>query len=528
MPDDSTTCRTCGNRAGLLLAVVFGALGVAMMLWVTRWGAGTEPDSVVYLAAARSLADGKGLTVPAWHDASSVPMTHFPPLLPTLLAGLAVVGIDPFVGVRILNAVMFGGTLATAAWLLGRATRRFWLAAAAALLLLNAVHLIDVHVMAMSEGLFLLLALWAIVALAKYFDSSSWLTLIISALLVGAAFLTRYVGAALVAGGGAALFFFGPRKWKRRIIDCIVFGLVSCLPMAMWVVRNKLASSSAANREAAFHPITMAKLTTGAMSMSRWFVPQSMPNSVKLAAVAALLVLLAAATLMPARRADRAKPALHRTGHLLGIFIAAYVALLVVSISFFDAHTPLDIRLLSPLHLATVVLALLGVDKLLRCFKKPRIPAVVLGLVLAAFLARQARQNVSENILGRNDAEGFSSRTWRQSRVIDRVAKLPPQTPVYSNWPEAIYLVSRRTTCVVPFKADPYTRADRPELDADLKALGQSLQTNGGVLVWFTEGGRWYLPSLDRVRRHVPLAVDYEDDHGRIFRNPSAAKTDVP
>ena len=520
MTDDSGACWVCENRVGLLLALVFGGLGVALMLWVTRWGAGTEPDSVVYIAAARSLAAGRGLTVPQWHDASWVPMTHFPPLLATLLAGLAVAGIDPFVGMRVLNVLMFGGTLATAAWLLHRATGRFWLAAAGGLLLLNAVYLIDVHVMAMSEGLFLFLAMLAMVALAKYFDSTSRLTLIVSAVLVASAFLTRYVGAALVAGGGAALLFFGPRRWKRRIFDCVVFGLLSCLPMALWIVRNKLSGRSAANREAAFHPITIAKLGAGALSMSRWFVPQSMPESVKLAAVAALLVLLAAATVMPRRRADCAKPPLHRMPHLLGLFMAAYIALLVVSISFFDAHTPLDIRLLCPLHLSAVVLAILGVDKLLRYFRKPRIPAVVLGLVLAAVLAREARQSYSRNFAERKDAEGFSARPWRQSRVIERVAKLPPQTPIYSNWPEAIYLVSGRTTCVVPFKADPYTRADRPELDAELKALAYSLRADDGVLVWFDEAGRSYLPSLAHIKQHVRLKPEsgYEGDHGQILR----------
>ena len=151
---------------------VLGAGGVLTLLWVTRWGPGTEPDSVVYIAAARSLLAGEGLRVMKvirrLGGETLVPMTHFPPLYPVLISAIGLGGVEALEAARWLNAALFGGSVLLVGLVIRACTRRAWLAVLGGFIVLNSVHLIDVHVMAMSEGVFLLLALLGLALLGAY------------------------------------------------------------------------------------------------------------------------------------------------------------------------------------------------------------------------------------------------------------------------------------------------------------------------------------------------------------------------
>ena len=339
-----------------------------------------------------------------------------------------------------------------------------------------------------------------------------------SGVAVGLALLSRYVGVALVGAGLLGLFFFGGRPWKRRGIDCFVFGFVSCLGAAFWAVRNRLVAGSLANRELVFHPIPAEKVRTGALAMSRWYLPQSLPPSVKIAFVAALVL-----AFLPRSRPDdtrRSNAAARRASAIAGllmIFILLYVALLAVSISFYDAHTPLDNRLLSPVNLSAVALLLLALDKLLHYARRVRAVGIVLVIALVAFAGMKLRQNIEWNLHGRSDGEGYSSRKWQRSEVVAEVRAMAPERAVYSNWPEPIYLLTGRLTRNIPFKANPYTTAARPAFASELADMAKRLKDSDGVLVYFDEPGRWYLPTQDELIRRVALRVVSPDDHGVIY-----------
>ena len=81
-------------------------VGATALLFSTRWGVGLGPDSVVYIASARNLLSGKGLSVSSYPWEFS-PMTHYPTLFSAELAGLGLIGIDPLDGARWFNALIF-------------------------------------------------------------------------------------------------------------------------------------------------------------------------------------------------------------------------------------------------------------------------------------------------------------------------------------------------------------------------------------------------------------------------------------
>ncbi|MYH63064.1 MAG: hypothetical protein F4148_15340 [Caldilineaceae bacterium SB0675_bin_29] len=67
-------------------------------------GIGLTADSVGYIAAARNLSAGRGLTL-----SDSSPLTIQAPLYPTILSSVGLIsGLDPVEGARYINAGIFG------------------------------------------------------------------------------------------------------------------------------------------------------------------------------------------------------------------------------------------------------------------------------------------------------------------------------------------------------------------------------------------------------------------------------------
>src|SRR5262249_33450490 len=154
---------------------------------------GLSPDSVKYIGAARNLADGRGYTF------CGQPLTQFPPLYPALVALPSLFGLDAWPAARWLSAVFFAGQLLIAGWAIHRYTDRaiIWPLLLSALTLLS-MPLIYIHSYAWSEPPFNLLALGMLILLSIYLDNPRRIWLVLAALAAALAFLTRYVGPALI------------------------------------------------------------------------------------------------------------------------------------------------------------------------------------------------------------------------------------------------------------------------------------------------------------------------------------------
>ena len=100
---------TIGAGTGLIATLVVAASLLAgwSVIYTTPWGTGTGWDQAMYIGAARNLLAGKGLTI-AWGLDQGKPLTHFPPLFPSVLALLGLGGLDPWDAARYLNAALRG------------------------------------------------------------------------------------------------------------------------------------------------------------------------------------------------------------------------------------------------------------------------------------------------------------------------------------------------------------------------------------------------------------------------------------
>jgi len=494
--------------------VGFAALaGMLVLAHATRHGIGIAPDSVSYLEAARNLAAGRGLTT-AEDGAELRPLTRFPPLYPAVLAAVIRLGSEPLDAARILGVALLGANVVLAALLAARCApgaRR--LPVVAALLLASSSEIAVLHGTALSEPLFLLLGFSGLLLLSLHLETPKPLALVAASLLIALAFLTRYLGGALVATGILACLLAPGARLQRRITNAAAFATVATLPIAVWVLGNRLGGASATGRRFAFHPIDADAISVAIASVGEWLLGGQI-GAVPAGLLAAGLLLcilnwLAGGT----ARAWRA--ALPRT---LALFVPCYLLLLLASISFFDAATPLNGRILSPVLVAGLVLALCAVAARIRSGQSRLhvILAAGLALIFSLGWARETSQWARERAAA--GGAGFASLGWRRSETVRRVAELPASSLIYSNARDAILILTGRPTRWLPAPVDAETRLPRPGYAAELEAMRADLRAREVSLVWFDRvSWRWYLPSGADLSQRLPIRREARLPDGEIW-----------
>lgn len=497
----------------LLLALI----GAGLLLAATRWGVGLSPDSAVYVAAARNYNQGLGLTVPFGSEING-PLAHHAPFYPLLLGLLAWPGPDPLDGARWLQLLLFAANILLAGallWLL-HPGRSVW-ALAAAFFLLISPALFSLHSMAWTEALFLFLGFAGFACLALFLERGSWPLLALATCCLGLAMLTRYAGAALLATAALALFLYPNRHWRARLLHTVLFAFLSGLPFFLWLLRSR---DGGAIRTLSFHPIGREQLQQGLNSVVGWFlIPDSLPTLVKLGLLAALLLPLGAALFLIYREREK-RPLPHPLLWLLLLFTFIYPTFLLFSISFFDANTPLDDRILSPLYVALLLLLIYAIATLWQTVSRPRGRLVAL-LALALLLAvGQIRQSCAWLWQGYQQGIGFNSLTWQNSPLIQAIAELDEETLLFANAPEPINIHTGRPVLRLPRKFESVTQQVNSQYATEMGDLRGRLTQEQGVVVYFTTLRISTLPTADELISDLDLVVQAETTDGRLYRPP--------
>lgn len=171
----------------------------------------------------------------------------------------------------------------------------------------------------------------------------------------------------------------------------------------------------------------------------------------------------------------------------LVLFALTYLGFLAVSISFVDANTPLDDRILSPVYIAAVVVAVWLAQELLeKTEMRPRYTRLLAVVGLVAFLGVQLVQGVRLAAASYAGGWGFSSRSWQASPTIDRVSSLPANILIFSNAPELVYLHTSRDAQALPRRWAPMNRQPNPNYPAQMASVEHTLSREAAVVVLFT------------------------------------------
>ncbi len=485
---------------------------MALTTAATAKGLYVSPDSVFYVGTARNLLDGVGFRSPPGLQA----LGHFPPMFTLVIAAVARLGLDPLDAARLVNIAVLGATVVLVGLVLQTLTRSPLAALVGATVTATAVDVLTFSGSALSEPLFVLLAVGGLVALAAHMDSRRTAVLMGAAALIALAVLTRYVGVALVVTGSGVLVWRGRERRLHGMVDAAVFGAIALAPVAAWLAWAG-QRGPADERTVAVHLFDGAYLGQASRPLARWVVPWPGPPVGPVLAL--VLVVLAAAVLGRSRPADvdrAASRSLENLPVLLGAFAVSYLVVLVADRVLIDATGRLDARFLMPLHVVGVLLAVRWV-----WVRRARtgVAAVAVLVVLAQVTAGMAWAvgGVTDTSITRR---GYSAAAWRRSTVVARAGAENPTLPVYTNGFDALFLLTGRGGTPIPAEKDYLTGRANPRYRDELSAMRADLTQTGGLLVYFDAiiARRSFLPSRLDLERALPLEMVAADNVGTIYR----------
>jgi hypothetical protein len=502
------------------------------MLFATDLGIALGADSTAYLAAARGLLAGQGLNLPTG-TGETIPMTHYAPLLSTLLAAIGALGLDVLVGARWLYAGLFGANIALVGLIIHRCTNGArWFPVLGSLLMLGSVAMLGVHSMLLSEPLFLLFCLLGLWFLAEHLRKPRGWLLFAACGAIALAFLARYAGVALAVTAVVGILALSKKRARGRILDAGLLALIGCAPIAVWIARNASLVGSSTNRDLAFHPITLRRLGTMFATLAAWVLParvhaalwgsvSSLPGTIQ-AALAAFLLSLGGWALSFGgvafwQQRKRYVTEMYCMG-LLALFGVFYVAFTILSISLFDASTPLDSRVLSPLFAVGLIWFWCLTERSLVLLQGRQSVRAAFVALLVLLSGSYLYQSVGWAVRNHDQGRAYTSRQWRQSELIEWVEALPPETLLYSNGADAIYALTGRHAAFIPRQVNPTSVRPNENYGHELAEMRSKLESQDAVLVHFDAiTGRWYLPSESELRDRLSLSVLATGDDGTLY-----------
>jgi hypothetical protein len=498
--------------------------GMLILLLSTRWGIGLSPDSTAYIGVARSLLNGQGFSLPS-STGKAIPYTLQAPLYPALLAFIGLFKTDPLVGARWLNSFLFGANIFLVGHLIGRyCPGSHYAPILGSILMLSSLDMLTIHSMGWTEPTFIFLSLLSISLMAAYAEKRPKL-LTTSAVVTALAFLARYPGLAIVFTGIAAILFASGHGLRMRIRDSVIFISIACLPMAIWVIRNLIVAGNATGYAIVVRPPTFDTLRPALLTYSAWLIPDRIQGTLRSILVAGGAIgglILTAAGLRSTRssrvRRDPPSRELAKLPVLLATFVILYIGLLVASASlssFWQAE--LGGRYQAPVFVSILVLSVCLGDELLKSAEGIgwlRLATMLLSILLAGFYLVRGTVWV---IGHQGDGQGYASKLWRQSVIVESIKALPAGINVYSNADDAIYILTGKATDSIPAKIDSRTGRLNNEYASQMGSVADQLRNRSAVLVYFHSSYRPYLPSEEELQRILPVRVIETGPDGSIY-----------
>ncbi|UCG43121.1 MAG: hypothetical protein JSU73_00460, partial [candidate division WOR-3 bacterium] len=340
------------------LPVAFGLAAVVLVFFNTsRYGIGLTPDSANYVSAARSLLAGRGFLC-----FDGMPFASWPPLFPAILALPGMGGMDLFVGARILNAVAFGAIAFLSVRLFRTALRSGFLVIVGAVFVVSSSALQSVSSMLLSEAVFCLLAVLFIAATAKLLEARTEKLLALCCVLAALLCLQRYVGLAIVFAGALSLLaWLRGSSISRRMVRAGTLVGAAVLPLAVWMTRNYLVTSTVTGERSPAAQTVLQKLVMALVIIGDWFYPRVTAGWLAWSLFgffAVALVGLVAAALLRARRGPLSSAMAVRVSAVVLVVLVLTLAA-ASSIVAFDEVSP---RLLAPVYVPTIILVLCGLE----------------------------------------------------------------------------------------------------------------------------------------------------------------------
>jgi hypothetical protein len=450
-----------------------GCIAAIFILIATNDGLILSHDSVAYIAVVRSLLEGHGLVIPYGY-AHPIPLTHWPPLYPLVLALFSAVTGTVTGAARWLTVILF--VLNTV--MVGSLARKYGGSAAAgyaaACLFAFSREMWQLHDMLMAEPLFFLLILLFVYFLDEYLLTGKFALLLVSATLVGLSQVTRYAGLPFVAWG-AIVVFVARRNPMRARVEAIVWALVAIAPMVLLTAWKRFQPYKVPEPALSWHMPPPEFWTQFLVGTGNAFVPEGLPGRRwVMTAVCVLFVPFCVGYLW--RNSGFSEI---RTKYLVALI--TFNAAFLLGVGLF-VYANLDVqRAAAPISILLIILVSSCGARLLR---RPAIVAAVCAAILVPKLP-SLYWWVDESA---RHGEGLIGPSVVRSETIAYIRQLPPGLVIYTNLPEPVYMLTGRNARFVPFAASPNTGAplSARETESQLDEIKQQVRLGSVVAVYFS------------------------------------------
>lgn len=467
------------------------ALGVAHILLRTSvFGITINDDGVLYLSTAESLIAGEGL-----RTYSDNRFLLWPPLYPLLLAAIGVVGADVVEAGRLLNATALGAiAFLVGLWLITELRHRV-LALGAAASIAVSLPLSHVSSYLITEPLFCLFILLALMHLHSFLNRGSKAALALSILFAGLTAATRYIGGIVVIAGVLMLLFRRGRPLSKKLRQAALYGALASIPVALAMVRNWMVAGrpigTRAGDASGYSPFDSLHQLLDAVYVG--MMPTAAPVWVGplLLATIGLIALGAAIVWMSARKAmPRTRQGSIAAAYPCAVFAAAYLGALVL-LSGATTGEIVSARYIAPTFVPLVVVATFLLDRFMAlkahgalAFVKHIVATVLIaGWAANLGMASLANAQLTDRALT-TGYHGYTTAAWRQSATISHLRANPIPGPLYSNDPAAVYYL-----VTAPTRVKYIPNVKTPE---ECHAWLQRVKEAGGAhVVWFRTRPRW-------------------------------------
>ena len=436
------------NRQNLpvLLVVAMAVLGVAHVLVRTSpYGPAITLDSTHYLSAAESLAAGTGLQI--FDDG---PFLFYPPFFPMLLSFFDILGIEPRESVRWVNAAVFGLIILTSGiWLL-RALASRTLALVATAAILASLPLNSLSAQAMTEPLFVLLVILALIQLGAFLTRDpTWKPVILAAVLTALAALTRYPGVTLIFAGVALLLLYRAVPFAARLRYAVVFGGIASLPVVAALLRRWLLDATLEAPEGTSGQSLSESIRQAVLVIRNWLAPENAPDwSVNLWLAAGALLAAGVAVVLITRiiRRGPSREGI-RAALPFGLFSLVYLIFIILAAPRLVGQL-IDSRYLLPLYVPLILAGARLLDELWTSevwqqISLPKwVPAsavLIIGITSIGF-------SVQKNLTITADAREFgyfdtayNTVYWNEFETLDYLKNIQESTLIFSQDIAAIW-----------------------------------------------------------------------------------------
>ena len=530
----------CRPDRSMLFVIAMACLGAAHVLVRTStYGAGIGADSVSYLSTAENLLAGEGL-----QDFRGAGLLPWPPLFPSLLAAIGLIGIEPLDAGRLVNVASCGLIILVSGLWLRRFLKSRLLAMGAVLALAMSYPLGYFSSFIMTDALFVLFTLLALMRMESFSNRDvRWRPLVLAAAFTALAAMTRYAGIAVVITGVLMLLLYAGGTLADRLNRAAVYGAISAVPVGVVFARNYMLFGDYDRKATRIGQPLLASLDQVAALFHEAAMPANVPAWIGASLLSSLVLAVSAGVAIWVYTAIRQKASpspspLPRAclrhcweTRPLAVFSLAYLMFIALVVSWVGNPSGVAMRFLLPLYVSLFLLGAWLFDRFLRIdahgwrfVAKWMSVSLVLIVCFGHFglWARKSFNLTSEALQSGFIGDTFNTMQWDRSETIAHLRANPVDARVYGN--EFGLLHS-----LLALETGTNVRGKYPTLPEKLHQLAELA---GGIegdayVVWLKSAANPHYDFNDADLRTLPgLETVAELSDGVVFRMaPGTAKS---